>query len=54
MRDLIDRAELLKWMERIAEILEDSPDISPSYLNGYRSAMDDVKMAASVKVEKAE
>lgn len=54
MRDLIDRAKLLKWMERIADLLDADTEISDSYANGYRNAMQDVKMAASVKVEKAE
>ncbi len=48
MRDLIDRAELLAWMNRIAAILENDPDISPSYLNGFCSAIRDVEKAPSV------
>ncbi len=53
MRDLIDRTELLEWMNRFSSRLAKEADISASYLNGYRAAMHDVQYATRVKTAEA-
>jgi hypothetical protein len=53
MRDLIDRAELLRDLNRLANLFEKEADISDSFLNGYRAAIREVINAAAVEKSNA-
>lgn len=50
MTDLIDRAALVEFMERILRNLETNADVSASYLRGYREALAEVKQALPARV----
>ncbi len=44
-RDLINRAELADFMQRVLRNLEANADVSEAYLHGYRDALAEVKRA---------
>lgn len=50
-RDLIDRAALVEFMERLFASLNGA-DISPGYLRGYKFALEEIKNAPRVEVQK--
>lgn len=49
MTDLIDRAALVAFMERVLRNLTADELASDSFLRGYRQAVNDVRMAATVR-----
>ena len=49
MTDLIDRAALVAFMERVLRNLTADELASDAYLRGYRQAMTDVQLAATVR-----
>lgn len=51
MTDLIDRAALVAFMERVLRNLTADELASDAFLRGYRQAMTDVRMAATVRPE---
>lgn len=53
MTDLIDRKALVATMKRILDSIERSPDVSPSYRNGFKLALAEVEAAHRVKVVEA-
>jgi hypothetical protein len=49
MTDLIDRAALVAFMERVLRNLTADELASDAYLRGYRQAINDVRMSATVR-----
>ena len=49
MTDLIDRAALVAFMERVLRNLTADELASDAFLRGYRQAVNDVRMAATVR-----
>lgn len=49
MPDLIDRAALVAFMERVLRNMETEDFASDGYLRGYRQAIRDVQFAANVR-----
>ena len=49
MEVLVDRTVLVDLLERISARLESNPDVSASFVAGYRGALSDVRIAIPVR-----